>query len=88
MILRNLAKALREQNWFTVVLEVLIVVVGIFIGLQADAWNEVRKDRLSEHRYLERIHDELALDIESIEESIRIAEKSPRHGSIAFAGPG
>ncbi len=74
MILRNLAEALREQNWFTVVLEVLIVVVGIFIGLQVDAWNEVRKDRLSEHRYLERMYDELALDIESIEESIRIAE--------------
>ena len=82
MILRNLAKALREQNWFTVVLEVLIVVVGIFIGLQADAWNEVRKDRLSEHRYLERIHDELALDIESIEESIRIAESRRDMGRL------
>ena len=43
MILRRLGNALREQNWFTVVLEVLIVVVGIFFGLQVDDWNERRK---------------------------------------------
>jgi len=43
MIIRELAVALREQNWFTVVLEVMIVVVGIFIGLQVDGWNEGRK---------------------------------------------
>ena len=30
MILRRLATALREQNWFTVALEILIVVVGSF----------------------------------------------------------
>ena len=82
MILRNLAEALREQNWFTVVLEVLIVVVGIFIGLQVDGWNETRKDRLSEHRYLERIHDELALDIESIEQSIKVAKSRREMGQL------
>lgn len=82
MILRNLAKALREQNWFTVVLEVLIVVVGIFIGLQVDAWNEVRKDRLSEHRYLERMYDELALDIASIELSIKVANSRRDMGRL------
>jgi len=36
MILRRLATALKEQNWFTAALEILIVVVGIFFGLQAD----------------------------------------------------
>ena len=45
MILRRLAEAVTEQNWFTVVLEVLIVVVGIFIGLQVDYWNTERIER-------------------------------------------
>lgn len=45
MILRRLAEAVTEQNWFTVVLEVLIVVVGIFIGLQVDDWNTERIER-------------------------------------------
>ena len=42
MILRRLAESIRKQEWFTVVLEVLIVVVGIFIGLQVDEWNRAR----------------------------------------------
>ena len=59
MILRRLADAIREQNWFTVVLEVLIVVVGIFIGLQVDDWNQARKDRIDEQLFLTRLHDDL-----------------------------
>ncbi len=59
MIIQRLASALREQNWFTVVLEVMILVVGIFIGLQVDDWNQYRLDRRDEIVYLNRLHDEL-----------------------------
>ena len=55
MILRRMADAIYEQNWFTVVLEVLIVVVGIFIGLQVDDWNEARKESALEAVYLQRL---------------------------------
>ena len=48
MILRRLAEAMAEQNWFIILIEVLVVVVGIFIGLQVDDWNESRKDRQDE----------------------------------------
>jgi len=59
MILRRLADAIRQQNWFTVVLEILIVVAGIFIGLQVDDWNNLRKDHKDEQHYLNRLHDEI-----------------------------
>ena len=59
MILRRLADAIRQQNWFTVVLEIAIVVIGIFIGLQVDDWNQSRQDRKDERLYLERLHDEM-----------------------------
>lgn len=51
MILRRLAEGIRQQDWFTFVVELLIVVVGIIIGLQVDDWNEMRKDRLEERAY-------------------------------------
>ena len=35
MIIRRVAQAVREQNWFTVAVEVAVVVAGIFIGLGA-----------------------------------------------------
>ncbi|MEP1142985.1 MAG: hypothetical protein ABJH52_04640 [Henriciella sp.] len=45
MILRRLATAFRKQDWFTVAVETLIVVFGVFIGLQVNNWNEARQDR-------------------------------------------
>jgi Family of unknown function (DUF6090) len=55
MILHRLADSLRKQNWITVMLEVVIVVVGIFIGLQVDDWNSARKDRVEETLILDRL---------------------------------
>ena len=61
MILRRLADAIREQNWFTVVLEMAIVVIGILIGLQVDDWNQRRLERESDRRALDLFVDELQL---------------------------
>lgn len=61
MILHRLGEAISRQNWFTVVIEILVVVVGIFIGLQVDGWNEARKDRKDEKIFLQRLHEDLLL---------------------------
>ena len=61
MILRRLGHAIREQNWFTVVLEMTIVVIGILIGLQVDDWNQRRLERQSDQRALTLFIDELQL---------------------------
>ncbi|WP_412067261.1 hypothetical protein [Rubrivirga sp. IMCC43871] len=45
MILRRLSRLVREQNWFAVGLEVLIVVIGVVIGFQVTAWGQARADR-------------------------------------------
>lgn len=38
MILRRIAANFRRQDWTAVVVELLIVVLGVFIGLQAQEW--------------------------------------------------
>jgi hypothetical protein len=43
MLLRSLSKHVKDQNWFAVALDFLIVVFGIFIGFQLNNWNENRK---------------------------------------------
>ena len=60
MILNRLSTAIQNQNWFTVILEILIVVIGIFLGLQVNDWNEERKYRQQESVYLEKIQDDLS----------------------------
>jgi hypothetical protein len=90
MILRKLADAISQQNWFTVVLEVLIVVVGIFIGLQVDGWNEARKDRVREIEYLQRIDAELEQDIAVFEHGVTLARQRGEYAQLildALANP-
>lgn len=77
MILRRLAAAITEQNWFTVVLEVLIVVVGIFIGLQVDDWNEGRKERVQEQVYLERL-------LADLDQSLSVQEAELEYAILVF----
>lgn len=59
MILRRLSTAVRQQDWFTVLVETLIVVFGVFIGLQVNNWNEARGDRADEIIFLERFHPDI-----------------------------
>ncbi len=61
MILRRLGEAIAEQNWFIVLIEVLVVVVGIFIGLQVDDWNQARKNTVDEQQFLQRLHGDVLL---------------------------
>lgn len=63
MILRRLTTAIRKQDWFTVVIETLIVVLGVFLGIQLGNWNGARADReLGEH-YVVRLVTDLEKDL-------------------------
>lgn len=67
MILRRLTIHVKDQNWFAVALDFLIVVLGVFIGLQISNWNDARAfDRL-ERNYLVQLKDE-------VEQNRRITE--------------
>lgn len=38
MRLRHITKHVQDQNWFAVTLDLLIVVPGVFIGIQVSNW--------------------------------------------------
>ncbi len=59
MILRRVMKHVQDQNWFAVGIDFIIVVVGVFIGIQVANWNEVRRDRVVEALYLDRLYQEI-----------------------------
>ena len=63
MILRRLTTALRKQDWFTVAIETLIVVFGVFIGLQVNNWNEARVERQLAKDYVKRLETDLRTDL-------------------------
>jgi len=50
--------------------EIVLVVIGILIALQINNWNETRKDRIQEQKFLTRFEAEISTNIESITLSI------------------
>ena len=83
MILRRLTTALRKQDWFTVVIETLIVVLGVFLGLQVNNWNAARVERNSEQVLLLRLQEETRSLLDTQKEEL--AAQSPRMGLLTDA---
>jgi hypothetical protein len=75
MILRRVSKSLKTQDWTAVWIDLVIVVVGVFIGIQVANWNEARRDREREQAYLQDIAAELDESILSIEHSIELGRQ-------------
>jgi len=69
VILRRIIAHWRKQEWTAIGIDFLIVVLGVFVGLQAQAWNESRQDRVHERVYIER----LARDFAAIEARTELA---------------
>lgn len=64
MLLRRFLKHFRAQDWIAICLDFIIVVVGIIVGLQVDAWNQDRKDRIRERTSLEQLYSDFGLAAE------------------------
>ena len=58
MILRELGVHIRAQDWWAVALELVIVVVGVFIGIEVSNWNEARAGRTREALLLNELRAE------------------------------
>lgn len=70
MILRRITEHLKSQNWFAVAIEFVIVVVGVFMGLQVQDWNDQRKERLEEYDLLVRLYEETQTLLEAQSEEL------------------
>jgi len=59
MILSSVTKHVKDQNWFAVFVDFIIVVVGVFVGIQVSNWNQTQQDRVTEFQYIKRIQQDL-----------------------------
>jgi len=80
MILSRVIEHVKKQHWTAIVIDFVIVVMGVFVGMQAQEWNASRHDREREASYLIRIRTDIQADIEAL------AERRRYWASIAAAG--
>lgn len=86
MLVRRLGTSLKEQHWMTIAIELIIVIVGVFIG----TWVANRNQAAVERRDAERMVAEVRPGLWQFEEALKSAEQyfatANHYGDTAFAG--
>ncbi|KCZ90854.1 hypothetical protein [Hyphomonas johnsonii] len=85
MILRRVIKHVKNQEWTAIGLDFLIVVVGVFVGLQVNTWNEARVQEQTARVYIERIREDLAGNQEDMVQRALYFTQTRDHGLAALA---
>lgn len=67
MILRRLSQSLKEQNWTAIWIEFVLLVAGVFLGIQVSNWNAARVDRMEYEAALKRLSAEIDTNISTLE---------------------
>lgn len=85
-VLGRIARALREQNWTAVAVEVLVVIVGVVVGFQVTSWGQGRADTTKEQTYLRQLAADLHETLRLVEraDSIHADNRSDRAAANAI----
>ena len=70
MILRRFIEHLKEQNWLAVGLDVVVVVVGLFLGFQVERWWSIERDEVAAYERLADLDADLEWNFEILRRSI------------------
>ena len=84
MAIRRFRDHVARQDWFAVAVDIAIVVIGVFIGLQANNWNEDRVERDAAADYRQQIIRDLANNETDMTYRKAYYEAARKHGLAAL----
>ena len=61
-MLRRMTQALRRQDWTTIAVEFVLLVCGVFLGIQAANWNQERAARIQSDLFTQRLREDLRIE--------------------------
>ncbi|MEZ5921715.1 MAG: hypothetical protein R3C60_10240 [Parvularculaceae bacterium] len=67
MILRRVIEHVKAQHWTAVFLDFVIVVMGVFMGIQLGNWNERQADAREYAEALERVRSEIDANLKTLD---------------------
>lgn len=86
MILRRFTEHLKKQNWTAVGLDLAIVILGVFIGMQVSNWNQERLDRQETARLLSELRPALQSFADYFDTAKPYYATTRAYSDTAFAG--
>lgn len=86
MFLRRIVQNLKTQNWTALWLDLLIVIIGVFIGTQVSNWNQARNERRETERLLLELKPALSSFTDFFEAAKTYYATTRAFSDRAFAG--
>lgn len=68
MILSRVIEHVKHQNWTAIGIDFVIVVLGVFIGIQVSNWNAARHERTEQHQ----VDDRLRNDFQGLDKALSV----------------
>ena len=84
MIFRRVKAHIEKENWFAVFIDFLIVVVGVFIGIQVANWNASSQQESTTQHYIERISNDLLASQDDIKQRLSYFNQTRNHALSAL----
>jgi Family of unknown function (DUF6090) len=85
MILSRVVEHVKHQSWTAIGIDFVIVVLGVFIGIQVSNWNAARIERQEEIVYLEAMEEDISWSIESLETLIDLMKRQGEAREALYA---
>ncbi len=91
MILRRLSQSIKQQNWTAIWIEFVLLVAGVFLGIQVSNWNTARVDQKRADELLVRLINDMhseKLNIEAIRDYYATTAAYAKTALREFEKPG
>jgi len=85
---RRVIAHFRKQQWTAIFIDFLIVVLGVFVGIQVSNWNSARIGANEADAFLVRIEDDVRENRRDLGHVTRCYQQTRRHGEDALAPRG
>ena len=86
MIFKRAAAKLKAQDWTAIGIELVIVIIGVFIGTQVSNWNNVRLEQAKTEQMARDLQPELRVLTNTFKLLTDYYAVTRRYGGTAFAG--
>lgn len=83
MLFRRIRNHVVSQNWTAIAIDFVIVVLGVFVGIQVSNWNSNRLEQLRAQGYLQRIRANLENDQKGMDVAAAYWAEVIRYGESA-----
>ena len=82
MLIRKISEHVRDQNWIAVVVDLTVVVVGIFLAFQVDRLYESNRSRIEEREFLTALAEDFSATRDAF---VRVRDRHADSTSSALA---